>query len=117
MSWIGLTDLTRVIEFVIACDRISGAVNAVAPNPVTNRTFTRTMAEVLGRPALIPAPTFALELAFGEMAEATLLASQRAIPRTLADEGFLFETPVLESALRLELNAGGPANGFRSRKQ
>jgi uncharacterized protein (TIGR01777 family) len=117
MSWIGLTDVTRVIDFAIADENLSGVVNAVAPNPVTNRAFTHTMGSVLGRPTLIPVPALALELAFGEMARATLLASQRAIPRRLTDEGFTFEAPDLESSLHLELNTRTLTNGSRLRKR
>jgi NAD dependent epimerase/dehydratase family enzyme len=72
----------------------------VAPEPVTNRAFTKTLGRVLGRPTLIPAPAFALRLALGEMADATLLASTRVRPVRLRESGYTFRFPVLEGALR-----------------
>jgi uncharacterized protein (TIGR01777 family) len=103
MSWIGLHDLIRVIRFAIESDDMSGAVNAVAPEPVTNAVFTATLGRVLRRPALLPVPAFALRALFGEMAGLTMLASQRVIPTRLAHAGFQFESPSLEVALRSEL--------------
>ena len=80
-----------------------GAVNVVAPEPVTNADFTATLARVLGRPAFLPVPKFALELVFGLMADDTILASQRVVPERLAGDGFTFRHPRLEEALRFEL--------------
>jgi len=85
-------------------ESVAGPVNFVAPNPVDNAEFTRTLARVLGRPALFPVPAVALELTMGEMARDTVLASQRVRPKRLLDSGFAFEFPTLESALRAELN-------------
>ena len=97
MSWIHLDDLVALIRF--ALDRpVSGVLNAVAPNPVTNADFTRTLAAVLRRPALFPVPPFALRLAFGEMAQ-VLLDSQRAIPQAATAAGFGFSYPELRPAL------------------
>lgn len=104
MSWIGLEDWCSAVEFVLAAD-VSGAMNLVAPNPVPNAEFTKTLARVIGRPALVPAPAVAISLAFGEMGRATLLASQRVHPRRLAAAGFEFTHPTLEQALRAELGA------------
>ena len=73
MSWIALDDLLGVIHFALTTGSLAGPVNAVAPSPVTNREFTKTLGRVLGRPTLAPAPAFALRLAFGEMADATVL--------------------------------------------
>jgi uncharacterized protein len=102
MSWIGLHDLVRVIRFAIASADMNGAVNAVAPNPMTNAEFTRALARVLRRPAFCPVPAFALRALFGEGAE-VMLASQRVIPARLEKSGFQFEHPSLEDALRYEL--------------
>jgi NAD dependent epimerase/dehydratase family enzyme len=77
----------------------SGPFNVVSPNPATNREFTRTLAGVLHRPALFPAPPFALRLAMGEMSR-LLLTGQKAVPDRLTDAGFSFRFPELEPALR-----------------
>lgn len=103
MSWIALADLVDAIRFGITNDGMRGAVNAVAPEPVTNREFTRTLGRVLHRPALLRVPSIALRLVYGEMADATLLASQRAVPNRLLRAGFDFRYPVLEDALRAAL--------------
>ena len=105
MSWIALTDVIEAILFLIHAEDggVRGAVNLVAPEPVRNRDFTRTMGRVLHRPALIPVPKVALRTAFKGMADATLLASQRAIPRRLNEAGYRFRFPDLEPALRHEL--------------
>jgi uncharacterized protein len=102
MSWIALEDWLSAVEFAIAAD-VSGPMNLVAPNPVPNAVFAKTLARVLGRPALVPVPALALSAAFGEMGRATLLASQRIHPRRLIEAGFEFAHPTLEHALRAEL--------------
>ena len=102
-SWISREDLERVHEFAIAVPALSGPVNAVAPEPVTNATFVSTLGRVLRRPAVVPVPRFALELAFGEMAREALLSSQRARPGALEAAGFRFAHPTLATALRAEL--------------
>jgi len=76
-----------------------GAYNMVSPEPVTNLEFTKTLAGVLNRPALIPAPAPVLKIALGEMA-GLLLTGQKAVPAKLQDEGFRFQHPELKSALR-----------------
>lgn len=100
MSWISLRDEVRALRFAIHTAALRGAVNLVAPNPVPNAEFARTLGRVLGRPAIAPVPAFALELVFGEMARETVLASQRVHPRALLAAGFAFEDPTLEGALR-----------------
>jgi NAD dependent epimerase/dehydratase family enzyme len=80
--------------------QISGPVNLTSPHPVTNGTFTRTLAHVLRRPALLPVPALLLRLLFGELAEATLLAGQRAQPTRLDASAFRFAYPALEAALQ-----------------
>jgi uncharacterized protein len=103
MSWISRTDVVHAIRFALATDGLAGAVNATAPRPATNADFTRALGRALGRPTLVPVPAAALQLAFGEMADATLLASQRALPRRLLEAGFAFQHPDLRSALDAEL--------------
>jgi uncharacterized protein (TIGR01777 family) len=102
-SWIALDDLLYVIHRAITDPSLSGPINAVAPNPITNREFTATLGRVLGRPAIFPAPERALRLVFGGMADDLLLTSQRTIPTRLIDSGFDFAFPTLEDALRHEL--------------
>lgn len=103
MSWISRSDLVRVILFVIDRDDLRGAVNAVAPSAVSNREFTATLAHVLHRPAIIPAPAFAIRAAMGEMGEELLLSGANVQPKRLLDSGFSFSHPNLELALRHEL--------------
>ena len=100
MSWIALEDHLRAMEHCLFADGVRGAMNLVAPNPVRNSHFATTLGRVLARPALIPVPAIALTLMYGEMARATLLASQRALPDALAATGFDFRQPTLEGALR-----------------
>jgi len=107
MSWISLDDAVGAIGHALATDALSGPVNAVAPNPVTNAEFTRTLARVLSRPAMVPMPAFAARLAFGEMADALLLASIRVQPARLLATGYRFRHPELEPALRHQLGRIG----------
>ncbi len=100
MSWIALDDLLGITLRALADDGMSGPVNAVAPNPVTNREFTKTLGKVLRRPTILPLPAFAARLAFGEMADALLLSSTRVDPAALRAVGFEFAHPHLEDALR-----------------
>jgi uncharacterized protein (TIGR01777 family) len=104
MSWIALEDHVRAMEHALATTGMHGPVNLVAPNAVTNAEFATTLGRVLGRPALVPVPSFALELLYGEMARATILAGQRVLPKTLLRNGFHFAHPTLEEALRFELS-------------
>jgi hypothetical protein len=103
MSWISLEDLVGLLHHAVVDERLSGAVNAVAPLAVTNRDFTRTLARVLRRPAIVPVPAFALRAAVGEMADALLLASTRVASAKLAESGFVFRDADLETALRWNL--------------
>ncbi|MGC9291860.1 MAG: TIGR01777 family oxidoreductase [Acidobacteriaceae bacterium] len=106
MSWISLEDVVRVVDRVLADTSLSGPVNTVAPQPVTNAEFTQTLAHVLHRPALAPVPAFALRAAFGEVADALLLASTRVLPARLQQVGFSFQHPTLEAALQAALTPG-----------
>ena len=100
MSWISLEDAIRIIRFAIEKDSLRGPVNAISPNPVTNAEFTRALARVLHRPALLPAPRFALRLALGEMADALLFSSQRVTPQRLLALNYGFLHSNLEGALQ-----------------
>jgi len=104
MSWLSMDDAAAIVLFALAHDDLAGAVNAVAPCPVSNTEFTAALARVVQRPALFPVPALALNLMFGEMARGTLLASQRAVPRQLLDAGYTFRYATLESALRAAVN-------------
>ena len=106
MSWIALDDLLGVVLHVMTDDSISGPVNAVAPNPVRNREFTRTLGRVLGRPTIIPLPAFGVRALFGQMGDALLLGSTRVEPGALLASGFTFAYPYLEDALRHTLGRG-----------
>ncbi len=105
-SWIELEDIVRAMQFVVDNQSLSGAVNLVAPNPVTNHDFTKTLGRVLSRPTILPMPTFAARLVFGEMADALLLASTRVVPDALTNAGFQFDHAELEPALRHILDRG-----------
>jgi uncharacterized protein (TIGR01777 family) len=99
MSWITLDDLVRLLVYAVTNELIRGPVNAVSPQSVTNAEFTRTLARVLHRPAIFPAPAFAVRLVLGEMADELLLASQRVEPKVAMESGFRFQYPQLETAL------------------
>ncbi|QNI31279.1 TIGR01777 family protein [Alloacidobacterium dinghuense] len=99
MSWIALPDLVSAVFHIIDAPECSGPINMVAPMPVTNSEFTRTLAHVLHRPAVIPAPAFALRAVVGEMADEALLASARVIPAQLVEDGFQFKYPQVAPAL------------------
>jgi hypothetical protein len=101
LSWVGLPDLIGVIHHAMVEDALSGPVNAVAPEPVPQAEFARTLGRVLRRPALVPLPAFVVRLALGEMGEALLLEGARVLPRKLLDSGFEFRAPDLEPTLRL----------------
>ena len=107
LSWIAIDDVVGAIEHALTNDSLRGAVNAVAPQAVTNREFTKTLGRVLSRPTIFPVPAFAARLAFGEMADATLLSSQRVEPERLNEAGYTFKYPALEAALRHVLNKEG----------
>lgn len=103
MSWIAAADAAAAVLFALATPSLSGPVNAVAPAPVSNAEFARTLGAVLARPAVLPLPAFAVRLLFGEMGEELLLASARVEPHRLQAAGFRFRFPELEPALRFLL--------------
>jgi uncharacterized protein (TIGR01777 family) len=100
MSWVAIDDVLGALHLALTAEALEGPFNVVAPEPVTNREFTKTLGRVLGRPTVTPVPAFALRLALGEMADATLLASTRVRPRRLEETGYAFRLPALEGALR-----------------
>jgi uncharacterized protein (TIGR01777 family) len=103
-SWIALDDAVRAVEFAVLNDRLTGPVNIVSPNPVTNAEFAKTLARHLHRPALFPVPAPILRLALGEMADSLILSSQRVEPKRLIDEGFEFSHSTLLSIFETVLN-------------
>ncbi len=99
-SWISIDDEIGAIEYLLTAN-VSGAVNLTAPNPVTNAEFTKVLASVLKRPAIVPVPTFAPKILLGgELADALLFTGQRVIPAALNASGYSFKHTTLESALR-----------------
>ena len=98
MSWVHRNDLIRMIEHLMDSRGSSGVYNGTAPHPVTNREFTRTLAKVLKRPALLPVPAPVLKAALGELS-VLLLGGQRVYPKRFLDERFEFEFDALEQAL------------------
>ncbi|MEG2804169.1 TIGR01777 family oxidoreductase [Stenotrophomonas sp.] len=98
MSWIHREDLVGLILWLLANDAARGAYNGTAPGTLTNADFARTLAKVLGRPALLTTPAFALKLAFGEMAQ-LLLTGQNVQPVRALDGGYRFQYPTLDGAL------------------
>ena len=100
MSWIAIDDVVEAIQHLLRAETIVGPVNLVAPNPVSNREFTKTLGRVLRRPTSLRAPAFALRLGLGEVADELLLASTRAQPTRLSASGYRFRYPTLEAALR-----------------
>ncbi len=100
LSWIAIDDVVGAISHAILSDALRGPVNAVAPHPVTNREFTKTLGRVLWRPTIFPLPVFAAHMVMGEMADNLLLASARVQPARLLASGYEFRFPELKGALR-----------------
>ncbi|MDZ7289650.1 MAG: TIGR01777 family oxidoreductase [candidate division KSB1 bacterium] len=99
-SWVSLEDVIGVFQHMLTTEELDGPVNVVAPNPVTNREFTKVLGRVLSRPTVFPLPAFAIKLVLGEMAQALLLDSARVEPAKLLATGYKFKHADLESALR-----------------
>jgi uncharacterized protein (TIGR01777 family) len=99
MSWIAIDDAVGAIHHALVTPALEGPVNAVAPTAATNREFTRALGRVLRRPTIVPMPAVMARLAFGEMADALLLASTRVVPRRLSESGYAFREPDLDTAL------------------
>ena len=100
MSWVTLEDVVGILRFAIENPPVRGAITIVSPQPQQNVEFTKVLAEAMRRPALFPAPTFALRLALGEMADALLLSSQRVLPRAIEKLGHRFLHSDLPTALK-----------------
>ena len=98
-SWVGMDDLVAAYAHVLEGD-LAGAVNATAPNPVTNEQFTKALGSALHRPTVLPVPAFAARTLFGEMGEAMLLGGQRVLPARLVDAGFDFSAPTIDVGTR-----------------
>lgn len=100
MSWISIDDMVRAIKFLIYEDSLNGPFNLTAPNPVTNKEFTKILGKVIKRPTIVPLPGFAAKLIFGEMAEALLLSGNNVIPEKLLAAGYTYKHSELEEALK-----------------
>jgi uncharacterized protein len=103
-SWITIEDVVRVILFALTNKSLSGPINVVSPQPVTNAEFTRVLGNVLHRPTIFPMPGFAARIALGEMADEMLLSSARAVPSKLQATGYEFLHPDLKGGLTAALN-------------
>jgi len=99
MPWIHLEDLIGIILYCIEHEEISGAVNGTAPNPVTNKIFTKTLGKVLKRTALLPMPSMAVRLLMGQMGEELLLSGVKVLPAKITSQGYEYKYPQLEEAL------------------
>ena len=109
MGWIGLDDLLGLILYTVADESVSGPVNAVSPNPVTNADFTTTLGKVLSRPTKFAIPESIIKLSLGEeLANAAILSSSRVIPKRLIKTGYKFRFPYLKSVLRHTLGKSIP---------
>jgi uncharacterized protein len=99
MSWIHINDLVDMVIKAISANSIKGSVNAVSPNPIRNQNFTRTLSQVLQKPAFLPVPKILLKLGLKDLSD-LLLNSQRVIPNKITESGFKFKYPILDDALR-----------------
>ena len=104
MSWISLPDLVSVYVFAVENVSAHGAVNAVAPEPVSNSMFTKTLGKVLGRPTVFPLPTGLVKMLFGEMGKETVLSDLGVLPKSLTEFGFEWQQPELISSLKQTLS-------------
>jgi hypothetical protein len=100
MSWIDVQDMVGAIHHILKNDLLQGPVNMVAPRPVRNEEFVKTLASVLSRPAILPMPAFAVKAVFGEMGEELLLSSQRVEPGKLISSGYPFRHRELSKSLQ-----------------
>ena len=105
MSWISLEDVIEILRLALENGQLRGPINVISPQPIQNAEFTKTLATAMHRPALFPAPAFALRLALGEMADALLLSSQRVLPKRLGKLDYSFQHPNLKIALEAILGA------------
>lgn len=103
MSWIALKEIPRIIFFILENENIFGAVNCVAPQPISNKGFTKVLGDVLRRPVALPVPGVGIRFLFGEMGQTLLLGGACVIPKKLLDAGYQFMYPDLRSALKSSL--------------
>lgn len=103
MPWVSIDDVIGAVHHVLLRDDIAGPVNVVAPTPITNKEFTRALGSVLWRPTILPMPSFMARLAFGEMADALLIASAKVRPTRLEETGYEFMHATIEDCLRRQL--------------
>ena len=103
MSWISLEDWTRAVAFLLGAGQVKGAVDLVAPVPVSNADFTHALGHALGRPTIVSVPQAAIHFMFGDMGEQTILASQRVVPTRLLGAGFTFHHETIAAGLRAAL--------------
>jgi uncharacterized protein (TIGR01777 family) len=103
ISWVAMDDVVAAINFILQHETLRGPINLVAPHPVTNEEFTKTLGRVLSRPTFMAMPAFAARLAFGEMADEMMLSSTRVTGKVLNGAGFKFQFPELEGAVRAML--------------
>jgi len=109
VPWVTVNDVVGAIHHCLMNETVSGPVNVVGPNPMTNHNFTKTLGRVLHRPAFFWLPRFALRAMFGQIADEALLASMNAVPKKLLDTGFAFDHADLAAGLRFLLGRT-PAN-------
>ncbi len=102
--WVAIDDVSGIVDFILHRPEIVGPVNVVAPQETRCSEFARTLGRALSRPAILPAPAFAVRLALGEMADSLLLASQRVRPKILETAGYEFRNPTLDGAIRSALS-------------
>jgi uncharacterized protein len=105
-SWMHIQDLAAAMEMILINEAMQGPFNFCAPHPERNHTFAKSLGKVLGRPAFLRTPAFAIKLIMGELG-GVLLASQRCVPQKLQHHGFEFQYPDLKNALRNLLNRNG----------
>ncbi|MFN8163021.1 MAG: TIGR01777 family oxidoreductase [Solirubrobacterales bacterium] len=100
LSWIHADDEVGLLLWALDSEKVSGVLNATAPNPATNREFAAALGRALGRPAVVPVPGLVLDLKFGKEFGAVLRGGQRAVPRRALDLGYSFRHPDLDEALQ-----------------
>ena len=105
MAWISIRDEVGAAMFLLTAHDVSGPVNFTAPNPVTNIEFTKALARIVRRPAVLPIPGFAARIAVGEMASEAALIGQRALPTVLLEHGYVFQDVDLDQTLRDAVSA------------
>lgn len=99
LSWIDREDLIRLLVFIIENKDINGPINACAPIPSTNETFSRALAKALNRPCFLKVPSFVFRLIFGQMADEIMLSGQKVLPKKALENGFTFLYPTVEESL------------------